>query len=153
MQLFIPKAGLQFLHTASHPQLPSYLLARRIASLAALATPQFEHGFRCNLDPLARLRILELNPVHALPLLFLGNLFQHCVQAVPSTRNKPEILSVRLDRLSVRSIRSHRGQGSRISSINLSVFFHRAAQHQLLEFVISAQSQNFLASVCSISSS
>ena len=147
---FSYRGRLRTLHTALRLQLPNYFSAQKKRIFSSLGDPQFEHGFRWNPDPLARLRILELNPVHALPLLFLGNLLQHCVRAVPS----PEAgLSVRLERVSVGSIRRHRGQGSRISSINLSVFFHCAAEHQLLEFVISAQSQNFLASVCSISSS
>src|SRR6516164_4045955 len=150
---FSYRGRLRTLHTALRLQLPNYFSAQKKRIFSSLGDPQFEHGFRWNPDPLARFRILELNPVHALPLLFLGNLLQHCVQAVPSTRSRPEILSVRLDRVSVRSIRSHRGQGSRISRINLSAFLHCTAEHQLLEFVISAQSQNFLASGCSISSS
>ena len=36
-----------------------------------------------NPDPLARFRILALKRLHALPLLFLGNFFEPCVQAVP----------------------------------------------------------------------
>jgi hypothetical protein len=51
---------------------------------------------------------------------------------------QPEILSVRPDCGSVSSILSHRGQGSRISRINLSVFLHCAANHQILQFLISA---------------
>jgi len=55
-----------------------------------------------------------------------------------STRSRPETLSVRRDCDGVRRILSHRGQGSRISLINLSAFLHCAAKHELLELVISA---------------
>src|SRR5262249_18488971 len=150
---FSYQGRLPTLHMALRLQLPNYFLALKIASLAALATHNLSTVFVGILMLWRILRILGLNPVHALPLLFLGNLLQHCVQAVPSTRSRPEILSIRLDRVSVRSVRSHRGQGSRISRISLSAFLHCTAEHQLLEFVISAQSQNFLASGCSISSS
>jgi hypothetical protein len=69
------------------------------------------------------------------------------------TRDGPDILSLGLDRVSVRSIGSHCGQGSRISRVDLSALLHCAAEHHLLEFVISAQSQYFLACACDISSS
>ena len=152
LQLFIPRPAFNSPYGFS-PSIAELLLSPENRSFSSLGDPQFDHGLRWSPDPVARFTIIGLNPVHALPLPFLGNLFQYCIQAVPSTRSRPEILGVRLDRASVRSIRSHRGQGSSISSINLSVFFHCAAEHQLLKFVISAQSQNFPAAVCSISSS
>ena len=53
----------------------------------------------------------------------------------------------------MRGIRSHRDQSSRITGIDLSVFLYCAAKHEILEFLIGAQSQHLLASVCSLSSS
>ena len=64
----------------------------------------------------------------------------------------PENLGGRSDCWGRNGIQGHRGQGSRISCINLAVFLNRATRHKILELLISAQSQHFSASVCSISS-
>src|SRR6516162_7459401 len=106
LQLFIPMPASNSLPTFNCRTTSQ---SRKSASLAALATR-------------------DLSTVFVGILIPWRNLFQHRVQAVPSTRSRPEILSIRLDRVSVRSVRSHRGQGSRISRISLSAFVHCTAE-------------------------